>query len=65
MIVDLCKKLLANVTNLKDENHLKILIGNYIAIKNELDSHMPKVIRMTGHVEGVVDGREKNGDINA
>jgi hypothetical protein len=56
--VDLCKKLLSGVTDLKDEVHLRRLIENYIAIKDELDSHMPKVIRMTGHVE-------KSGDINA
>ncbi len=64
VVVDLCGKLLEGVANLKDEEHLRKLIDNYVAIKDELDSHMPKVIRMTGHVEGAVDGGEKSGNIN-
>ena len=63
-MVDLCGKLLEGVANLKEETHLRRLIDNYVAIKEELDSHMPKVIRMSGHVEGVVDGGEKSGNIN-
>ena len=64
--MDLCAKLLNGVSNLKDETHLRKLIDNYITLKDELDSHMPRVVRMTGHVEGAaIDGSEKSGDINS